>query len=80
LLPDRVTAAAARLRVRLLACDPYDLAAVVLLAGLVALAFATYDSYAISNDEPVQQHYGELILAYYWSGFVDQSLFHYENL
>jgi hypothetical protein len=80
LLPSRVTAAAVRLRLRLLACDPYDLAAVVLLAGLVALVFATYDSYAISNDEPVQQHYGELILAYYWSGFVDQSLFHYENL
>jgi len=41
---------------------------------------ATYDSYAISNDEEVQQHYGELIVAYYASGFTDQALFHYANL
>ncbi len=39
-----------------------------------------YDAYAISNDEQVQQHYGELIVAYYRSGFADQSLFHYDNL
>ena len=51
-----------------------------LLIVLVGLALATYDSYAISNDEEVQQHYGELIVAYYTSGFTDQALFHYVNL
>jgi hypothetical protein len=51
-----------------------------LMIALVALAFTTYGSYAISNDEPVQQHYGELIVAYYASGFADQALFHYINL
>jgi Dolichyl-phosphate-mannose-protein mannosyltransferase len=72
--------AAARLRARFTACDPYDLAVALLLVGLVVLAFATYDDYAISNDEAVQQHYGELIVAYYRSGFTDRALFHYENL
>jgi hypothetical protein len=47
---------------------------------LVALAIATSGSYAISNDEEVQQHYGTLIVAYYASGFTDQALFHYVNL
>jgi hypothetical protein len=58
----------------------YDLAAAGALVLLVAIAFATFGSYAISNDEPVQQHYGELILTYYRSGFTDQALFHYQNL
>jgi hypothetical protein len=69
-----------RLRARIAACDAYDLAAAALLAALVVLAFATYGAYAVSNDEPVQQHYGELIVAYYASGFADQALFHFENL
>lgn len=69
-----------RLRLRLERCDGYDLAAVVLLAILVVLALTTFHSYAISNDEEVQQHYGELIIAYYRSGFVDQAVFHYVNL
>ena len=68
------------MRARLVACDRYDLAVAALLIVLLALAFATYDSYAISNDEEVQQHYGELIVAYYASGFTDQALFHYVNL
>jgi Dolichyl-phosphate-mannose-protein mannosyltransferase len=58
----------------------YDAAALTTLAALAVIALATYGSYAISNDEPVQQHYGELIVAYYRSGFADQSLFHYQNL
>ena len=70
----------ARTRLRLAACDRYDLAAIALLITLIVLAFATYNSYAISNDEEVQQHYGELIVAFYRSGFTDQSLFHYVNL
>ncbi len=70
----------ARLRARAAAYDGYDWAAAALFAALVALVFATVGSYAISNDEQVQQHYGELIVSYYASGFTDQTLFHYENL
>ncbi len=51
-----------------------------MIAVLLVLVFVTFDSYAISNDEPVQQHYGELIVSYYLSGFADQALFHYVNL
>ncbi len=72
--------AAARLRGWLAAHDAYDLVVLALLVALMALVFATVKSYAISNDEPVQQHYGELIIAYYMSGFTDRSVFHYDNL
>lgn len=58
----------------------YDAAAFALLAALVVIALATFGSYAVSNDEPVQQHYGELILSYYRSGFADRTLFHFQNL
>ena len=68
------------MRARLAACDRYDLARYALLLILAVLALATYDSYAVSNDEGVQQRYGELILAYYASGFADEALFHYANL
>jgi hypothetical protein len=70
----------ARLRTRIVSYNAYDLASAALLVVLVILVFATYGAYAVSNDEPVQQHYGELIIAYYASGFRDQALFHYENL
>src|SRR5262245_11719640 len=60
--------------------DRYDGTAVVLLLGLVVLALLTYGRYAISNDEGVQQRYGELIIAYYTSGFSDRSLFTFDNV
>jgi len=60
--------------------NAYDLATAVLLAALVILALCTFRDYAVSNDEGVQHHYGELIIAYYASGFTDQSLFTFENL
>jgi hypothetical protein len=60
--------------------QPHDIATVLLLASLVAIALLTCRDYAISNDEGVQHHYGELILAYYGSGFRDQSLFSFQNL
>ncbi len=78
-LPQRRDALAS-IRARLVACDRYDLAVVALFAVLLVLAFTTYGSYAISIDEEVQQHYGELIIAYYASAFKDQALFHYDNL
>ena len=58
----------------------YDVAAMLLLGTLIALIIFTFGDYAISNDEEVQQHYGEMIIAYYASGFVDQALFHFRNL
>jgi hypothetical protein len=60
--------------------DPHDIATVLLLVTLVAVAILTYQDYAISNDEGVQRRYGELIIAYYTSGFRDQSLFSFLNL
>jgi hypothetical protein len=46
----------------------------------VVIALGTFKDYAISNDEAVQHHYGELITAYYTSGFRDQSVFSFDNL
>ena len=67
-------------RRRLLPSDRWDAATALLLAGLAVLAVATFDDYAISNDEAVQRRYGELILDYYRSGLRDQALFHFKNL
>ena len=58
----------------------HDIATVVLLAALVVIALCTFKDYAISNDEGVQHHYGELIIGYYRSGFADQSVFKFQNL
>jgi hypothetical protein len=60
--------------------DIHDIGTVLTLAALVVIALVTFKDYAISNDEGVQHHYGELIIAYYRSGFADQSLFDFENL
>src|SRR5450631_1127022 len=57
-----------------------DIATVVLLAALVAIALCTFRDYAISNDEGVQHRYGELIIAYYASGFRDLGVFSFQNL
>lgn len=73
-------ARAARLRDRIAATDRYDLASMALFAALLVLLFATLRDYAITNDEEVQQRYGEMIVAYYTSGFKDRSLFHFVNL
>ena len=60
--------------------DRYDGAAALLLLCLVVLVLTTYSSYAVSNDEEVQQRYGELIVSYYTSGLTDRALFTFENL
>jgi hypothetical protein len=75
---------AARLRrgvqERLPRADRYDAMAAILFGALIVLVAFTFRDYAISNDEEVQQRYAELIVAYYRSGFVDQSVFHFRNL
>jgi dolichyl-phosphate-mannose-protein mannosyltransferase len=60
--------------------DAYDIATVVLIAALVIIALCTFKDYAISNDEGVQNHYGELIIAYFSSGFRAQGVFSFDNL
>jgi len=64
----------------LIPSDPCDIATCLLLAAVAAVALLTFPDYAISNDEGVQHHYGELIIAYYRSGFADRDLFTYQNL
>src|SRR5215475_4013905 len=67
--------------IRSIACfDACDIATVALIAALVVIALCTFKDYAISNDEGVQHHYGELIIAYYRSGFRVRDLFTFENL
>jgi hypothetical protein len=61
-------------------CHSYDIITVALIAAVAVTALWTFKDYAISNDEGVQHHYGELILAYYASGFSDQSIFTFQNL
>ena len=58
----------------------YDGATVMVIAALVVIAFSTFKDYAITNDEAVQRHYGELIIAYYTSGFTEQGVFSFQNL
>ncbi len=62
------------------AIDPFDLAFALLIVALLMLVSVTFREYAVSNDEGVQHHYGELIVAYYKSGFTDKSVFDYGNL
>lgn len=69
-----------RLSSRLAAVEFYDLLAGITFAVLVVLALLTFGDYAVSNDEAVQHHYGQLILSYYASGFVDRAVFNYDNL
>jgi hypothetical protein len=75
-----INALRTRLRARASAASPYDIAAAALFVTLVALVCTTYGAYAVSNDEPVQRHYGQLIIAYFRSDLTDTSLFHYVNL
>ena len=58
----------------------YDTVTVVFIVTIAVIALWTFKDYAISNDEGVQHHYGELILDYYASGFRDQSIFTFQNL
>jgi len=60
--------------------DGFDLATLVLIVTLFVLVLLTFRVYAVSNDEWVQHHYGELILNYYTSGFTDRALFQFDNL
>jgi Dolichyl-phosphate-mannose-protein mannosyltransferase len=58
----------------------FDWAFVLSVVALLVLVGLTFGQYAVSNDEGVQHHYGELIIAYYRSGFTDRSVFGFDNL
>ena len=73
-------AALRRHRFSVRAIDPFDLAFGLSIVALFVLVGATFREYAVSNDEGLQHHYGELIVAYYKSGFTDKSVFDYGNL
>jgi hypothetical protein len=60
--------------------DAYDFAAALVFVTLIGLVAFTFGDYGISNDEEVQQRYGELIVRYYTSGLTDQAVFHFRNL
>lgn len=54
--------------------------AYALLAGLAVVVFLVFRDYGISNDEEVQNTYGQLLLRYYASGFTDRSALNYIDL
>jgi hypothetical protein len=56
------------------------LATLAVFAAVAAFIVLTFRDYGISNDEPVQHTYGQLLLAWYASGFTDDRAFHYINL
>jgi Dolichyl-phosphate-mannose-protein mannosyltransferase len=58
----------------------FDLAFVLSVLALLGLVGLTFRQYAVSNDEGLQHHYGELIIAYYTSGFTDTAVFGFDNL
>jgi len=64
----------------LLRSNVYDLLTCALLVALIVIAVHTVGDYAISNDEAVQNRYGELIIDYYKSGFADRDLFGFRDL
>lgn len=58
----------------------WDVASFALVTALGIVGLFVFRHYAVSNDEPVQQHYAELIVRYYASGLSDRSVFHFDNL
>ncbi|MBN2751804.1 MAG: glycosyltransferase family 39 protein [Rhodospirillaceae bacterium] len=63
-----------------LRAKPGRAASLAIFAVIVGLLLATFQDYGISNDEEVQQTYGELLLRFFATGFSDDNAFHYRNL
>ncbi|CAA0113020.1 Uncharacterised protein [Starkeya nomas] len=55
-------------------------ASLALFAAVAVWIVLAFRDYGISNDEPVQHTYGQLLIAWYASGFTDDRAFHYINL
>ena len=52
----------------------------LLIIAITAIALWTFRDYAVSNDEGLQHHYGQLILEYYRSGMIDETVFGFRDL
>jgi len=57
-----------------------DVAALVLLAVLAAIAFRTFSDYGLGWDDYTHSQYGQLLLDYYASGFSDRRALSFVNL
>ncbi len=60
--------------------DAFDLATTLLIIAITGIALWTVRDYAVSNDEGLQHHYGQLILEYYRSGMIDETVFGFRDL
>jgi len=58
----------------------FDLATALLIITISSIALWTFRDYAVSNDEGLQHHYGQLILEYYRSGMTDETVFGFRDL
>ncbi len=58
----------------------FDLATALLIITITSIALWTFRDYAVSNDEGLQHHYGQLILEYYRSGMTDETVFGFRDL
>ena len=58
----------------------WDWGAVAALIAVASVAAVTATDYGVSNDEYVQQLYGEKLLKFYSSGFADWSAFQFKDL
>lgn len=58
----------------------WDWGAIVALIAVAIVAAVTAADYGVSNDEYVQQLYGEKLLKFYASGFADWSVFQFKDL
>ncbi|HOT83020.1 MAG TPA: hypothetical protein PLQ12_06935, partial [Candidatus Defluviicoccus seviourii] len=58
----------------------WDWGAIAVLIAIASVAAATATDYGVSNDEYVQQLYGEKLLTFYTSGFTDWSAFQFKDL
>lgn len=59
---------------------PADMFAFATLVALSVIAGATFLDYGLSWDDYAHSHYGELLYAYYASGFADKRAFAFSNL
>lgn len=59
---------------------PADLLALVVLAAVSVIALVTFKDYGMGWDDYAHSHYGELLYAYYASGFTDTRAFSFSNL
>ena len=71
----RIPATLARIRFA-----PADIVAIAVLTALVVVAFFTFDDYGLGWDDYTHRQYGEMLHAYYASGFTDVRAFSFVNL